>query len=305
MRALRTTLALALASTAGALAVVTPAYADHGGLTVTGLTQNHRLVTFKAATPGTLLSTVAVTGLADGDTLEAIDFRPATGGLYGVSTSVAGAKLYLIDPVSGAASRVGTTVYAIAGDVSIDFNPTVDRLRVVSSDTTDLRVNPNNGALAATDGNLAYATGDRSFGTTPAVGGVAYLNNDNDCLNVAPATSCTKADGTPGTGTTLFDIDAATNNLVSQVPPNSGTLNTIGALPAATKAGKTGLDIYTRTTNGVNWAFASLWDKGTTTFYELDLSTGGAAATPLGAGKTIGGKPAVIDIALATAQSGF
>ena len=286
---LRTTLAVALAASAGALSLASPAHADHGGLTVTGLTQNHRLVTFKASAPGTILSTVTVTGLEDGDELAAIDFRPATGGLYGVSTSDAGAHLYLIDPATGAASRVGTTTYAIAGDVSIDVNPTVDRLRVVSSDTTNLRINPVTGALAATDVNLAYAAADAAAGTTPAVSAVAYLNNDNSAA----------------TGTTLYDLDAATANLVTQAPPNNGTLNTVGALPAAIKAGKTGFDIYTRTTNGVNWAFASVWDKGVSTFYELNLATGGAASTPLGAGKAIATKPAVIDIALATAQTGF
>jgi hypothetical protein len=303
MRSTGTTAVLALALAAGGLALAPPARADHGGLTVTGLTQNHRLVTFKASAPGTVLSSVKVTGLEAGDTLQAIDFRPATGGLYGVATSDAGAKLYLIDAATGAASRVGTAVYAVAGEVSIDFNPTVDRLRVVSSDRTNLRVNPNNGALAATDTSLSYASGTG----TPAVGAVAYTNNDNDCLNVAPATSCTTPSGSTGTGTTLFDIDAATDALVTQVPPNNGTLNLVGALPQAAEEARVGFDVYTRTTNGVNWAFATICSAGTTTFWELDLTTGGAKTTsPVpGSGKAVGGNPAVIDIALATAQAGF
>ena len=293
MRPLRTTLALALATTAGSLAVAAPAHADHGGLTVTGLTANDRLVTFKASAPGTILSTVKVTGLEAGDDLAALDFRPATGGLYGVSSSDAGAHLYLINPVTGAATRVGTATYPIAGDLSMDFNPAVDRLRLVSTDGTNLRVNPNDGALVATDGRLAYAATDPAAGSTPAVAAVAYLNNDND----------------PATGTTLYDIDAATDTLVSQVPPNSGTLNTIGATPATNPA-KTGLDIYTRligATAGTNWAFASVFDKGVTTFYELDLTTGGprtSGAVP-GSGKAIGSTPAVVDIAVATGQPGF
>ena len=62
MRSARTTLALALTVTAGALALAPAARADHGGLTVTGLTQSARLVTFTASAPGTLLSSVKVTG---------------------------------------------------------------------------------------------------------------------------------------------------------------------------------------------------------------------------------------------------
>lgn len=303
-----TTSLLALALSVGGLGLAQPASANHGGLTVTGLTTNDRLVTFKASEPDEVSAPIAVTGLEEGDDLVAIDFRPATRGLYGVSTSDLGAKLYLIDPATGAATRVGTTVYAIAGDVSIDFNPTVDRLRVVSSDGTNLRVNPNNGALAATDVPLAYAGADKAAGKDPDVAGVAYLNNDNDCLVVAPATSCTTAAGTPGTGTVLYDIDAALDTLVTQVPPNNGTLNTVGALPGRTNPAHTGFDIYTRTTDGVNWAFATTFAKGVTTFYELSLTTGGERADANrvpGTGKAVAAQPNVVDIAVAPAQAGF
>jgi hypothetical protein len=52
----------------------------------------------------------------------------------------------------------------------------------------------------------------------------------------------------------------------------------------------------------------SLFDKGRTTFYEIDLSTGQpiTAAPPVpGSGKQIGTRPHVTDIALAPAQAGF
>jgi hypothetical protein len=283
---MRKTALTLLTAAASVLALAAPASAAHGALVVTGLTANDRLVTFTASDPAAILSTVKITGV-DGD-VEAIDFRPATGGLYALASTSGGARLYLVDPVSGAATRVGTTTYAITGNLSIDFNPTVDRLRVVSDDGTNLRVNPITGALAATDGDLAYATGEQA-----RIGDVAYTNNDND----------------PATGTTLYDVDAALDQLATQDPPNAGTLTRVGSLGQPTKAQATGFDIYTRTGGArTNWAFVSLFDKGRTTFYEIDLSTGQpiTAAPPVpGSGKQIGTRPHVTDIALAPAQAGF
>lgn len=282
--ALLTTLAVGGSLLAG----TGPAVAAHGGLTVTGLTADERLVTFKANDPGTVLSSVRVTGV-EGD-LQSVDFRPATRGLYGVSVAPDGGRLYLIDPATGVASRVGSTVLGLAGNVSIDVNPVVDRLRVVSDDGTNLRVNPDTGALAATDGRLAYVAGDAQEGTTPRVGGVAYSNNDNK----------------PETSTTLYDLDAVVGQLARQDPPNAGGLQSVGALPQPTKAQATGFDVYTRE-SGVNWAFVSLVDKGRSTFYEIDLATGAAktfAANPAdpASGTVIGGRPFVTDIALLPAQ---
>jgi hypothetical protein len=131
---MRKTALTLLTAAASVLALAAPASAAHGALVVTGLTVNDRLVTFAASDPATIRSTVKITGV-DGD-VEAIDFRPATGGLYALASTSGGAQLYLVDPVTGAATRVGTTTYAITGNLSIDFNPTVDLLRVVSADGT-------------------------------------------------------------------------------------------------------------------------------------------------------------------------
>lgn len=292
MRRTALTLLTSAAAAVAVFATAAPALADHGALTVTGLTVNDRLVTFSAADPSKILSETKISGLGKHDDVAAIDFRPATGGLYAIVTSKKeGARLFLVDPKTGAATRVGTATYEVAGEISIDFNPTVDRLRVVGSEGTNLRVNPNDGALAATDLPLAYAATDKAAGVTPAVGGAAYTNNDNDAA----------------TPTTLFDIDAAVETLVVQAPPNDGVLTTVGRLGQPTVDQATGFDIYTRTKTGTNWAFVSLTDKGATTFYEIDLATGLpiTATTPVpGSGKEIAGKQ-VTDIALAPGQPGF
>jgi len=48
------------------------------------LTSGNRLVTIDSAEPGTATATVTVTGLGSGASLVGIDFRPGTGGFYGV-----------------------------------------------------------------------------------------------------------------------------------------------------------------------------------------------------------------------------
>lgn len=279
---------LTLAATLTSLALATPANAVHEKLDVTGLTAADRLVTFHSDTVGGVEDEVAVTGL-NGDDLVAIDYRPNGGALYGVATGADGARLYVINRTTGVATRVGSTTYPITGAISIDFNPVVDRLRVVSSDGTNLRVHPDTGALAATDRSLAYAASDVNAGRTPAVGGVAYTNSDTD----------------PATSTELFDVDAAVDSLARQSPPNDGTLTTRGPLPTAIKAGKTGFDIYTRDSGAKqNWAFVSTFAKGRTTIYEISTATGAKTSNFIGNGGVLEINPHLTDIALPVDQGG-
>ena len=91
----------------------------------------------------------------------------------------------------------------------VDFNPTVDRLRVTSDTGQNLRVNVDTGDTLE-DADLNYTAG------TPAMGivGSAYTNNDAD----------------PNTATTLFDLDSALDQIAIQAPPNAGSLNPTGKL---------------------------------------------------------------------------
>ncbi|GLZ36945.1 DUF4394 domain-containing protein [Actinokineospora sp. NBRC 105648] len=162
---------------------------------------------------------VRVRGVASGDRLIGIDVRPATKTLYALS---ANGQLYTVDSGTGSAAKVGTPVALSGKAIGFDFNPVVDRVRVVTDRGQNLRLVPDTGALAGTDGTLAYATGDPGQGRTPAVGGAGYTNS------VAGATS-----------TALYDIDAARDTLVLQgsapgatpvVSPNTGRLSTVGRL---------------------------------------------------------------------------
>src|SRR6478736_824294 len=98
-----------------------------------GLTGANQIVTANANASTAFTSTTAVTGLQTGETLLAIDFRPATGQLYGLGST---SRLYTINTSTGAATAVAATAFvpALSGTIAgFDFNPTVDRIRVVTS----------------------------------------------------------------------------------------------------------------------------------------------------------------------------
>jgi hypothetical protein len=61
-----------------------------------------------------------------------IDYRP-TGQLYALGSS---SRIYFINEKSGVATAVGSTVFSpaiLGANASLDFNPTVDRIRLVTA----------------------------------------------------------------------------------------------------------------------------------------------------------------------------
>jgi Domain of unknown function (DUF4394) len=238
-----------------------------------------RIVGFNEAAAKTILSDTAVTGLQAGESLLGIDFRPANGLLYGLGSSN---RLYTIDPVTGAATQVGSGQFAVPltpGAAGVDFNPTVDRIRFVNQAGQNGRINPDTGAIVdfdtltggiQLDRNLAYATGDRNFGRPPAAAGAGYVNN------FAGATS-----------TTLFVIDTNADVLVRQDPPNNGTLNTIGSLGIDAS---TVLGFDVRSVGGKETALAAIEVGGVSSLYNINLTTGQASiVSQIGDGTTIKG----------------
>jgi hypothetical protein len=234
--------------------------------TAYGLTPANRIVGFSLSTPGSVLTDLPVTGLQAGESLLGIDYRPANGLLYGVGSSN---RLYTVNPRTGEASQVGSGQFAVPltpGAAGFDFNPTVDRIRFVNEADQNARLNPDNGAIVDSDtlaggiqldGNLAYAAGDRNFGSNPAAAGAAYVNNFAG-----------------GTSTTLFVIDSNLDVLVRQDPPNNGVLNTIGSL--GVDAG-TVLGFDVRSIGGRDVAVAALEVGGVSGLYNINLSSGQAS----------------------------
>ncbi len=263
---------------------------SHCGLRAYGISDQQELVSFRASKPQHANVVGPISGLASHEQVVGIDFRPFTGELYALSSA---SKLYTVDTSTAVATLRSTLSVPLSGNAfGVDFNPTVDRLRIVSDTGQNLRVNVSTGA-ATVDTPLAYAATDPNAGVTPRVGGVAYTNNDNDEIVVAPNPPTA---GT--TGTTLYDIDAALDVLDTQAPPNAGTLNSVGSLGVKTRT-TIGFDIYSRLSMGravSNTAFASLGRRGTEKLYSVDLATG--AVRKLGSFGSVG----IVDIALRPAQ---
>jgi hypothetical protein len=131
----------------------------------------------------------------------------------------------------------------------VDFNPAADRLRIIGSDGTNLRVNVDDGKVTK-DGSLRFAETDMHKGKAPKIVAGAYTNSMKGAKE-----------------TTLYDLDA-TGALVKQAPPNDGVLNTVGM--TGITAAYAAFDIVAGEGTNEGW----LMSAGT--LYKVDLATGKA-----------------------------
>ena len=229
-----------------------------------GVTDTKNLVLFTSTDPASATVVGPITGMQDNESVMGLDFRPADLSLYAIGGN---GFLYRIDTATAAATQVAPLSAALQGVAfGADFNPVVDRLRVVSDGNKNIRIDPSTGVVA-TDADVAYAVADAHEGKDPAIVALAYTNS------FAGATA-----------TTLYAIDEDFDSLAIQNPPNAGTLTTVG--PLGFDAGAlSALDIE----DDGNAAFAALTpDAGTTNFCSVDLATGRATLVgPVGAGLTL------------------
>jgi hypothetical protein len=193
---------------------------------VYAVTTNNEIMVVDGDVPQNILSFRPITGLGAGEDVLGIDCRPADGKLYALTASAGFTvpRIFTIDATTGAA----TLIAALAADpadvtaplftglsgthFAVDFNPQVDRLRIVSDTGQNLRVNVGaSTALVTADTNLAYAT---ALGQAPKINAIAYSNNNAGTVS-----------------TRLFDIDDANFKYAEQLPPNNGTLVTTSTTP--------------------------------------------------------------------------
>jgi hypothetical protein len=228
---------------------------SRGNLEVVGLTADHRLICFDENDPNNTNNIGNVFGLIMDTTLVGIDFRPATNELYGLGNA---GGVYTLDLGTAQATlRSRLNVPLNGTSFGVDFNPVVDRLRVISDTGQNLRANVDTGATIV-DGMLNYTPGTTATGIT----GAAYTNNDSD----------------PNTATTLYNIDSLLDQVNIQAPPNAGTLNPTGKLTVDTTP-TVGFDIYSTVRSGSTVdlrGLASLVTGGQARFYRITLFTGKA-----------------------------
>ena len=258
---------------------------------VFAVTERMDLIKFNAGQPRRILERKALSGIQTGDRLVGIDFRVARGVLYALAQS---GRIYTIDTSAGVAKLVDAPPLDIqlAGDaIGFDFNPAVDRMRVVTSAGQNLRIHPDTGRMidgapavagVQPDQDLSYAPGDAHAGRRPNVAGAAYTyNKQNEKI------------------TTLYVIDRALGNLAMQgskegmtpfVSPDTGQLRTIGSLGlgALSDAAFDISDI-----SNAPLAAVRTVSNPQTRLYLLDLGTGRATSL----GRVADGSP-VIGIAI-------
>lgn len=259
------------------------------------------LIRFLENTPSTV-TTQGMSNVLGTEQLIGIALRPATGQLYalGVNATANNATLYLVDPQTGLASVVGATsgiafVSATGAVVDLpdpatagygfDFNPTVDRIRVVTSTGLNFRINPATGAPVDGDPNMAGTNTDPSLsGGSTGLDAVAYTNGH-------PATL-------PGTLTTEYGLNATTNTLHVVTNPTGGVI----AAPINVTLNGSSLDftavngfdipqsVTTATANAPvteGSAYAALTVGGVTSLYRINLMSGAATTVGvIGAGMT-------------------
>lgn len=242
------------------------------------VTQSMRLISFNAGQPARVLGNRPLTGLEAGERIVGIDYRVARGMLYALGER---GRIYVIDTAAAAAKPIGDGLQGLelaGGDPAFDFNPTVDRIRLVTGGVVSARAHPDTGRVVDSnadtpgmqlDGRLAYVPGDVNAGKTPRVQAAAYTYNKVDEKI-----------------TTNFAIDAAAGVLVTQgtregmkqgVSPNSGQLFTVGPLKAGA-IGQVSFDIA----DPSNAAFVAITAPGAkrSRWFRVDLASG--LATPLG-----------------------
>ena len=227
------------------------------GITFYALAGN-TLDKYSTTNPETLLSSATITGLQSGERILGLDFRPRNGQLYALGSN---SRVYTVIPATGVATfafsfrtPAGMTVRLSGTSFGFDFNPQVDRLRIISNTGQNLRVVPDNAATGVRGTTFV----DGIINPQPAsITGVAYDNNVAGTLT-----------------TELYALDATVDVMYEIKPPNLGTL--VEPLPVKLKLeGGGGFDIAPRNANVTTDIGLALYDVNKkSTLFQIDVETG-------------------------------
>ena len=249
--------AAAVLSVGSSVAVIGSAEAATVPKTALGLSSNGKNLTiFDLKTAKRTKALGQAKGLVGDVRLIGIDERPADHKVYGVGDK---GGIYVINRGNGVVRKVSQVSVALEGQhFGVDFNPAADRLRIISDTGQNLRHDVTQATpTTAVDGALNYE-GTTATGLTAA----GYTNSDND----------------PSTGTTLFNLDMTRDQVVQQVPANSGNLLVSG--PFGPRQGPVaGFDIVgsnsgSRTADNTGFASIRPTGGGLATLYSVNLLSG-------------------------------
>jgi len=243
--------------------------------TVYAVTADHALIRFAAGQPGAVLSRQPLQSLPPGEQVRGIDFRVARGVLYALTSS---GRLYTVNTDTAQLTPVAAAApspWPVQGEITgFDFNPTVDRIRVISATGQNLRLHPDTGAVVDAqpdqpglqlDGALQYVAGDPQAARRPDMAGVAYTYNHRD----EKLTTNYVVDR----GLGLLVMQGSAEGVQPVVSPNTGQLRTVGPLGLGPLT-DVAFDIADVDNTALLAARAA--GDGPTRLYRLDLARGQA-----------------------------
>ncbi len=200
-----------------------------------------------------------------------IDYRNSEGALYALTKTGTKGRIIRIDPSSGSFIRVstlvsdGTSTEMNLTDIgyTIDFNPVVDRLRIIGS----------NGSNWRTDVLTGDTVPDTPISSSNTITGAAYEDTFSSV----------------GRGTRLFTLDAGTDSLYLQgnPNPNDGTQNSFKLL-LGSGTNITRIDGYDINPAN-NIGLAMLTVGGVQRIYNINPAASGNAASLFGTPPTLTG----------------
>ena len=207
----------------------------------------NQIFTFDSSNPGTILTSVGISGMQGSDTLVGIDYLGST--LYAIGSA---GNLYSVNGTTGAATLINH--FGPLNGIYFGMDASSAGIRVVSDADINLLLNPSTGAIIsstptltpttlnldaiASSGSTMYAVDslantlgilNTAAGTFATTGAMGYDVNGKNGFDISPATGIayfSSAVSSSGIDPNLYTINLATGfaSLVGQIGPGEGTL---------------------------------------------------------------------------------
>jgi hypothetical protein len=192
--------------------------------------QLNQLVSFDSASPGTLKSAIALSGMPSGEQIRGVDW--VNGLLYGLGDQ---SHLYTINTGTGVCTPVGSGSFSpVLNGIDFGFNLGTSLLYVSSDLGQNITLNPTTGAATVlpnytgvsldaiaynyVNGTFIGVSADTHdlYSITPATGGTSLIGAsgvnflDRVGLDISPATDVAYFSGTVSGQTELFTVNLST-----------------------------------------------------------------------------------------------
>ncbi|HMO01534.1 MAG TPA: DUF4394 domain-containing protein [Oligoflexia bacterium] len=227
---------------------------------IIALNRNENTLTmFDSNAPATSMGSLPISGLQQAEIIMAIDFRPSNNKLYGLGSS---SRIYQIDLTNGLASPIGASAFnppLSGGHFGFDFDPTTDRVRIISDTGKNFTVSADTGSVITIENDLSFYGGDQNT-PKPNIVAIAHTNNFLGAISSVVYALDSR-----------FNILGTIGSKNGSIAPSSGLVFNEGAL-GVDFTEIAGFDISP--TSGE--AYAVLTKNGFTysEFYRINFSTG-------------------------------